>query len=403
MMRNGMKVRNVLGVLLLAAALLLAAVGCSGGTANTPKSGASASGAASASAKSATEPPTIDGLTFERAMDLTYADKFAVFYYNDGFKVLRVTNDVDYLIIPEGAQAPAKLPKGMVKLQQPLDSIYLCATATASLFNAIDSLDAVKFTGTDAKGWSIESMRDAVDAGTIKYAGKYSAPDYETLVSSGCDMALESTMILHAPEVKEAIEKLDIPVFIEHSSAESEPMGRVEWAKAFGALLNKEDVAEKYFDEQVKVIGEMADFKPTGKTVAFFSVNSTGQVVVRRPGDYISKSIEIAGGSYAFPNLDDSGSLSTLKMSMEEFYKTAVKVDYLVYNGTIETPLSSINDLIQLDATFADYKAVKEGNVYTCDKDMYQATDKIASMIHDFHILVSGGDEQGLVFLTKVS
>ena len=397
------KGRSLLGALLLAILLAFMATGCSQGSSSGSASSASASGAASASAASAKEPPAIDGLTFEKAMDLEYADQFAVFYYNDGFKVLRVMSDVDYLIVPEGAQAPAKLPKGMVKLQQPLDSIYLCATATASLFDAIDSLDAIKFTGTDVKGWSIESMRNAVESGTIKYAGKYSAPDYETLVSSGCDMALESTMILHAPEVKEAIEKLDIPVFIEHSSFESEPMGRVEWAKAFGALLNKEDVAEKYFEEQEKVLGEMADFQQTGKTVAFFSVNSTGQVVVRRPGDYISKSIAIAGGSYAFPDLDDSGTLSTLKMSMEEFYKTAVKVDYLIYNGTIEEPLSSIDDLIQLDSTFADYKAVKEGHVYTCDKDMYQATDKIASMIHDFHILVSGGDEQGLVFLTKVS
>ena len=336
-------------------------------------------------------------------MDLQYADRFAVYYYEDGFKVIRVVDDVDYLLVPEGAKVPAKLPKNMVVLQAPLDHIYLCATATASLFNAIDSLDTVKFTGTNVDGWSIDCMREAVGDGRIAFAGKYSAPDYEKLVSGGADLALESTMILHAPEVQEAIAKLDIPVFIEHSSFESEPMGRVEWVKVVGALIDREDAAQAYFDEQAKVMAEMEQYQNTGKTVAFFSVNSTGQVIVRRPGDFVAKSINIAGGKYAFPDLDDSGTMSTLKMSMEQFYATAVNVDYLVYNGTIEAALKSVNDLVALDSTFADYKAVREGNVYTCDKDMYQSIDKIGAMIEDFHILVSGGSADDMTFLHKVS
>jgi len=397
-MRNASSISKFIALVAAFCLTGVLAAGCSSGS-----SSGSASAGSSSQAAVQEGAPSIEGLTFDHELELKYADQFAVYYYNDGFKVLRVVGDVDYLIVPEGASAPATLPKGTVVLQQPLDKIYLCATASASLFDAIGGLDNVKFSGTEASGWSIESMRTAVESGAIKYAGKYSAPDYETLMSAGCDLAVESTMILHAPEVKEAIEALDIPVFIEHSSYESEPMGRVEWAKAYGALLNLDDEAAAYFDEQMKVVGQMDQFENTGKTVAFFSVNSTGQVVVRRPGDYISKSIEIAGGKYAFPNLDDSGTMSTLKMSMEEFYATAVNVDYLVYNGTIEQPLSSIDDLVALDATFADYKAVKEGHVYTVDKDMYQATDKIAFMIHDFHVLVTEGDESDMMFLTKVS
>lgn len=365
--------------------------------------GCSPSSRSSASSTSKDGEPTIEGLTYQSKMDLEYATCFNVYYYDNGFKVISVTDDVDYLLVPEGASAPAKLPKGMVVLQAPLDHIYLCATATASLFNAIDSLDAVKFTGTTADNWSIDCMREAVSSGAIAYAGKYSAPDYERLVSGGADLALESTMILHAPEVQEAIEKLDIPVFIEHSSFESEPMGRVEWVKVIGALIDREDAATAYFDSQAKVMAEMEKYENTGKTVAFFSVNSTGQVIVRRPGDFVAKSINIAGGKYAFPDLDDSGTTSTLKMSMEQFYATAVNVDYLVYNGTIEAALNKVDDLLALDVTFADYKAVKEGHLYTCDKDMYQSTDKIGAMIEDFHTLVTGGSESDMTFLHKVN
>ena len=374
----------VAAALFVACALL--AVGCSGGS----------------SSESQPQAPQIEGLTYESSMDLKYATQFAVHYYQDGYKVLETANDTQYLVVPEGAQAPSALPEGMVVLQQPLDNIYLAATATASLFDAIGGLDAVTMTGTKVDDWSVDAMREAMDAGKITFVGKYSAPDYETMVDKGCDLALESTMILHSPDVKEALEKLGIPVLIELSSYEADPMGRVEWARFFGALLNREAEADAFFAEQEKIIEDMGVFESTGKTVAFFSVNSNGQVVVRRPGDFITKSIEMAGGEYPFSYLDDSGKLSTMKISMEEFYATAVDADYLVYNGTIEAPLSSLNDLLDKNQTFSEYKAVKEGHLYTTDKDMYQATDKLAELIGDFHILVTDGDDSGMTFLKKV-
>lgn len=49
-----------------------------------------------------------------------------------------------------------------------------------------------------------------MEEGKIAYAGKYSAPDYETIVSSSCELAVESTMIYHTPEVKEQLERLGI-------------------------------------------------------------------------------------------------------------------------------------------------------------------------------------------------
>ena len=46
------------------------------------------------------------------------------------------------------------------------------------------------------------------------------------LVDEDCDVAIESTMILHTPKVQEMIENLGIPVFIDRSSYEMHPLGR---------------------------------------------------------------------------------------------------------------------------------------------------------------------------------
>ena len=46
-------------------------------------------------------------------------------------------------------------------------------------------------------------LKQAMEEGKIAYAGKYSAPDYEQILAAGCRLAIENTMILHTPEVKE--------------------------------------------------------------------------------------------------------------------------------------------------------------------------------------------------------
>ncbi len=337
-------------------------------------------------------------------MDLDYAELFDVYYYDGGYKAITIEDDpAIYLVVPEGARVPENLPEETRVLQQPLDQVYLCATSAIALVDAIGELDSITMTGTDKSGWEIEAPRNAFDAGKLAFAGKYSAPDYEMLVDNGADMALQSTMILHTPEVMEMEEDLGIPVFIERSSYETNPLGRLEWIKLYGAMWNREDEADKYFNDKVDTIVSYADEPNTGKTVTFFSVGTDGSVVVRRAGDYIAQSIDLGGGVYAFNDLEDNGKGTTVNMTMEQFYATAVNSDYLVYNGAIVDAIESVDDLIEKSPTFADYKAVKEGNVWTTHKDMFQATDKIAEMISDFHELVHDCDEDKMVFFEKVS
>ena len=80
-----------------------------------------------------------------------------------------------------------------------------------------------------------------METGDILYAGNYSAPDYEQILAEGCDLAIENTMVYHTPEVKEQLEKFGIPVMVDYSSYETEPLGRTEWVKLYGLLADRED------------------------------------------------------------------------------------------------------------------------------------------------------------------
>ena len=349
------------------------------------------------------EAPSLPGLTAESVLPLKYATCYNIFYYSDGFKLIDIPKSAQYLVIPEGAEAPDGLDPEIVRIYEPLDSIYLAATSAMALFDAIDSVDAITMSGTSEGGWYIDAPLKALEEGTMVYAGKYSEPDYEKMVALDCDLAIESTMILHSPEVQEMIEDLGIPVLIDRSAYETGPLGRTEWVKLYGALMNRDEEANAFFAEQTALIEGLEDFPNTGKTVAYFSVNTDGSVVVRTNNDYIPGMIELAGGIYLFDGMFPNVTASTQAISMEQFYSTALDADYLIYNATIEDPLSSVADLIDKDAVFADLKAVREGNVWQVDKKAYQSTDKLASLIVDFNLMLTDGDPAGMTFLQKVN
>ena len=348
--------------------------------------------------------PEIPGLVFESQMELEYAQCFDVYYYEGGYELLDVHESGRYLLVPEDGQAPEGLDESIVVLQKPLDHIYLVASAVMSLFDSLDALEHIRFSGTDVSGWYIENAAKAMEAGEIIYAGKYNEPDYELLIGEECDLAIESTMVLHSPKVREMLVELGIPVFVDYSSYESHPLGRTEWVRLYGCLVDKEEEAKAFFDGQAEVVEKLKDFPNTEKTVAFFYVNTNGTVVVREATDYIPRMIEIAGGRYIFENLkNEENNLSSVSLTMEEFYNQAIDADYLIYNATIDSPVETVDELLAKSELLADFKAVKEGNVWCTDKYMYQATDIIGNMITDIHLMLTEGDDSQMTFMKKIS
>ena len=336
----------------------------------------------------------IPGLSYESSLDLTYAQQFSVDYYEGGYALINITDSGEFLVVPEDAKVPEGLPSDITVLQQPLDHIYLVATSAMDLFRAIDGVGNIRLSGTDTDGWYIEEAKEAMENGDMIYAGKYSAPDYETILAEDCDLAVESTMIYHSPEVKEKLESLGIPVLVERSSYESHPLGRTEWMKLYAVLLGKEDLAQKFFEDQEEALSEVTGQENTGKTVAFFYINSNGIVNVRKSSDYVPKMIEMAGGKYVFSDLgsDEDTALSTVNMQMEDFYAGAKDADYIIYNSTIDGELKTLDELLTKSPLLSDFKAVKEGHVWCTGKNLFQETTGLGTMITDMHRIFTEED-----------
>ena len=347
------------------------------------------------------------GLVLTEHVKNEYAEQFSIDRYEGGYSMITTMKGKRYFVVPEGKELPKSSElDGVSVIRQPARNFYIAATSAMGLFAEIGALDAVKFSGAKPEDWYVDEARSAMERGEIVYAGKYREPDYELLLSGGCTLSIQSTMIEHSPTVKEKLEELGIPVFIDYASYEPHPLGRSEWIKVYAEMCGRSSEAEELFAAQSEKLKQLDNVQPTGKTAAFFYINTAGLAVTRRSNDYITRMIELAGGSSVFKDEADFGSnsssaMSTVVMELEKFYTAAKDADFIIYNSTIGGEINSVAELIAKNPLLADFKAVKENNVWCTRENIYQETTKLGTMIEDFYTIFSGSGNS-TTFLYKL-
>ena len=383
---NG-RIAKKIGALLLCAAFCVLSAACGGAkTAETDRP----------------EGPAWSSLSEIGRTPVRCATEFSITQLTDGYELITVPATGKLLLVPEGMGKPVGLPDDVIVLYRPVDRIYLAATSAMDFFRALDGVASVRFSGTKADGWAIDEAKDAMERGDMLFAGKYNAPDYELLLKERCDLALESTMIYHSPAISEKLTGYGIPVLIERSSYEQDPLGRMEWIKVYGAILGREDEAEALFDAEVQSVEAIGNLPKSGKTVAFFYVTGAGAVNVRKSDDYVVKMLETAGGAYVFSDLSSGSALSTVNMTMESFYTAAKDADVLIYNNTIDGEIYTLAELLDKSPLFSEFRAVQNGDVWCTGKNLFQEPMGIGKLIGDFYRVLSDGDGE-LQYLHKLN
>ena len=330
-----------------------------------------------------TEPDKND-LTVVRSMELQYANNFSVDYCANGCKIITDGAEQKFLWVPEGAEVPDDTGD-MTVLQAPLTKLGCFSTTHATLFHAIGALDKVCLVTTAQEKWYIEQIAQQIADGTTTYVGKNSEPDFELISQVAPQIIIISANTLHgSEEVLAKLRELDIPYIADSQHLENHPLGRVEWVKLVGALLDMEAEADAYFDDAVArveaVVAAAAQEEGSPTIIQTYVYN--GMVYVRNGGDYVNKMLELAGGIYPFADLEPEIGGNT-KMTIEDFYAQSVNTDVLIYDNTSDTSVASVADILAHGDFLGDMKAIQEGNVWGVKKNYWQAADDVATMIED--------------------
>lgn len=345
------------------------------------------------------EPPVIDGLETPEKTELLYAECFSLYEYGSSGTLI-VTNDGSEYFTSESK--PEDLPDGVVFIKRGTDKVYMAASAVMSFYDALGRVSDIRFSALDENAWDIESAAAAMRSGDMVYAGKYREPDYELLLTGGCELSVQSTMSGHVPKVKQKLTELGIPVFVDRSSYEPEPLGRCEWIKVYARLTGCAGLGDELFGEQKAYFDSVEESEPSGKTAVFFYITSSGSIVTRKSGDYITKMITIAGGKNVFDFIGEDNASSSVTMEPEKFCVYAKDADVIIYNSTIGGELEGIGDLTAKSGFLNEFKAVRNGNVWCMKGSAYQEVMRMGEILGDLHTIFFDGDAE-LKYLYKLS
>ncbi len=311
--------------------------------------------------------------------------------------------DSSWLLLPENVKDVTGEPAGInVMTWQDRQNIMVSSASTMALINSMGALNRVPMTTADTT-WRIQEIKDAIENGSIKEVGKYSAPDYEQILSIGAEknvtFAVFSTMIDYEPDVYERLtETCGLRIMRDQSSSEGHPLARTEWIKIYGEIFDMREESDAVFDAQVEALNETTakiDIPDAErKTVLiFYTTSSKDTFYVRNAADYVTELVNLAGGKQVATI--GEGKSGNTKMTQEEFIEKCSEADYVLYNwtsgasGVADETLQGLIDA-RLGEWFKDFKAYKEDNVWRTSNDFYQKMDKMGEMVADIYEMLYG-------------
>lgn len=345
------------------------------------------------------EGAALGGLTRTGSMELEYAKQFSLDYYEGGYQLITLADGMRILTVPEGADTPANLPGDVTVLKQPLCDLLVSSTPITSLISALGRLDSVKYTTTDADGWYIEDVRSAVESGALTYIGSYREPDFELLAAGMPEFGVFTTMLDNASDVAEKLTEMGLAYMRDYSTFEEHPLGRVEWIKLYGALLGADAEAQAIYDAQKRQVESLGSAQ-TGKTCAIFYITSNGALHVRNGNDYIAHMLKLAGGEYVPGDFNPEGT-GVAEMGLEDFYDRAAEADCLLYLGSMGGKPQTMDEMVARWELLSEFKAVREGNVYSTTPDFFQVSDALGDIIADMNRMLTG-DDAALTYLFRL-
>ena len=156
------------------------------------------------------------------------------------------------------------------------------------------------------------------------------------------------------------IKELGIKVVINADYLETDPLGRAEWLKLFGALYCKENLADSLYNSEVSEYNKLKLFiheriKNEPKVMLGLPFKDTWYI---SPGNsYISKLIADAGGSYLW---SDTRSEISMPYGIETVFLKGLTADFWLNIGTI----GSRKEISAIDQRLENLPSYKNDNLF---------------------------------------
>lgn len=267
---------------------------------------------------------------------------------------------VRYALVNRDSIVPAGLPADVQVIRVPLHKAAVFSGVHAAAITELGALDCISAVADAQYIAPDDTVSKLVKAGRIADAGSSTAPASEILAANDIEAVLRSPMqgqTMRLPKGTIPVECADY--------LETTPTGRAEWILLLGELTGHRNEARQILDDVIERYSDIA-FKVSGATSPKPKILSetllSGVWYLPAGGSYMARMYADAGGIWPWADTDGTGSLA---LSLENVSQRAIDADiWLIRTYGYEADATS---LLAQEPRYAAFKALKEGNIYSCN------------------------------------
>ncbi|MEM1257204.1 MAG: ABC transporter substrate-binding protein [Bacteroidota bacterium] len=309
---------------------------------------------------------SIEDIEKTSVIGVTYAKSFSI-ENHDGFRVVHVnrpwpgaTKSFKYLIVPKEKLAIMTFPKSAYDaiITTPIKSLVATSTTHIPALESLNALD--KLVGfSDTKYISSIPARKLIAKGKIRELGNNESLNTEMVLELRPDVIVGFGIDDQNSPYK-IFQKANIPVVYNGDWTEETPLGKAEWLKFFGVLLNKEKEADSLFREIETAYFNIKELASEAKTRPTVLSGATYKDVWYVPaGDsWAAQFISDAHANYLYQDTEGTGSLS---LSLESVLEKAQYAEHWVTTSQF----TSYKEMEQANNHYLGFKPFQDKNVYS--------------------------------------
>lgn len=297
---------------------------------------------------------------------IRYARGIDILHYAD-YKVVEVSDPWEegkllqrYILVGRDQPLPGNLPAGTV-VRVPIRNIAVYTSVHAAIIDLLGGTDRI--TGVcEPRYMDTPSIQEGLKAGRIVDLGEATAPNVERMIDIGTEIVIASPFQNNSYG---PVEKTGIPIIEGADYMESLPLGRTEWIRFYGLLLDKQELADSLFQAtEERYLQLKALTRDVAKRPTVISEKKFGSSWYIPAGDsYIAHLFADAGADYLFRELPGAGSIP---LSFETVFDRGIQADFwlIKYNQTEDMTYK------ELRAEYTPYErfnAFRDQRVYACN------------------------------------
>jgi len=307
---------------------------------------------------------------FPEKVEVTHAENFTVEYFNN-YKLVTVISSlgetIEYALVQCGTPTPDDLSDDTSVIEVPVDNAITLSTTHTVHMVELGLLD--QLVGMDSFLYiSSPDVRELIEENALVEVAPNFELNLEILLEAEPGIVTSGDF---NPDQITLLQDAGLNVALNTEYLETSALGSAEWLKYTALFFNAEGAASEHFTtieanyiEIRELTAEIPDDeRPTVLWNAISPFSDTWGI----PGAETSAGQLIldAGGNIAIGNEDSPESVAFV--SLEVVYEGALAADIWITNLFNVT---TIEDLLAIDARYEDFDAVQNGNVWNNDNDV---------------------------------